>query len=66
MCMVLRGVRVDSMIGVLGHVVDIAMKKDVVGYLDVRKDLGRGSACHIDSALDKASMRRCSAVLALV
>lgn len=63
----IRGQRVDNPIGVLSHFMDIPLKEDVVGYLvDVRKDLGCGSARHIDSALDRASIRRCSAVLALV
>ena len=65
--MALRGLRVDNPIGVLSHVVDIPLKEDVVGYLgDVRKDHGCGSVCHIYSAVDRASIRRCSAVLALV
>ena len=63
----IRGQRVDNPIGVLSHFMDNPLKDDMVGYLvDVRKDLGCGSACHIDSALDRASIRRWSAVLALV
>lgn len=58
-----RGPRVDNSIGILGRVVGIPLKQDVIGYLgDVRKDLRRSSAAvHMDSSLDRMSSRRCSA-----
>ena len=62
-----RGPRVDSPIGVLGRVVGILSKEDVVGHLgDVRKDLGRSSVTsvgHIDSSLNRTSIRHCTVVL---
>ena len=62
-----RGPRVDSPIGVLGRVVGIPSKEDVVGHLgDVRKDLGRSSVTsvgHIDSSLNRTSIRHCTVVL---
>ena len=57
-----RGPQVDNSIGILGRVVGIPLKQDVIGYLgDVRKDLRRSSAVHMDSSLDRVSSRRCSA-----
>ena len=43
------------------------LKEDVAGDLgDVRKDLGRSSAGHMVSALDRASIHRRSGLLDLV
>ena len=53
----------DNSIGILGRVVGIPLKEDVIGYLgDVRKNLGRSSSAgHVDSSLDRASICGCSA-----
>ena len=57
-----RGLRVDNLIGILLRVVGTPLKEDVIGYLgDVRKDLGRSFGGQMDSSLDRASIRRCSA-----
>ena len=57
-----RGLRVDNSIGILLRVVDIPLREDVIGDLGgVRRDLGRSSAGQMDSPLDRASIRRCSA-----
>ena len=62
-----RGPRVDSPIGVLGRVVGIPSKEDVVSHLgDVRKDLGRTSVTsvdHMDSSLNRTGIRHCTVVL---
>ena len=53
---------VDNSIGILGYVVGIPLKTDVVGDLgEVKKDLGRSSASHTVSTLDRTRIRRCSA-----